>query len=90
MNTQKWIGSIPIFWATGASSGARMTMLGVVSMNMPAMMKITSMIAISAFRSAVSDVSARDQRLRHVEHRQRLRKKDRDGNDRQNDTVHAG
>ena len=32
-------------------------MLGVVSMNMPAMMKIASMIAMSAFRSSVNDVS---------------------------------
>ena len=44
MNIQKWMSFIPIYWASGSSTGARITIFGVVSMTQPAIIKMTTMM----------------------------------------------
>ena len=41
---QKWISFIPISWAKGSSSGASITIFGVVSITQPAIIRMTIMI----------------------------------------------
>src|SRR6476660_1306319 len=47
MKTEKWIGCMPIDWDRGYISGPRMTMLGLASMNMPAITQTTSINRIT-------------------------------------------
>ena len=56
MNIQKWISFIPIFWASGSSNGAIITIFGVVSITQPAIIKITTMMRMIKYGLLVREV----------------------------------
>ena len=55
---QNWISFMPISSASGLSSGARITMFGVVSITQPAAIRIAIISRISSVGSSVSEVTA--------------------------------
>ena len=46
MKIQKWISFIPISWAKGSKSGAKITIFGVVSITQPAIIRMVIIITI--------------------------------------------
>src|SRR5690606_2363503 len=54
MKMQNWMSFMPIDWASGNMIGDRITILGVVSITQPAMMKMPSIIRMMSAGSVVS------------------------------------